>query len=155
MMGWLWAMLALPWSAALALALIGHRWRSLSQALPLAVMLCLCGLLAAGRYVGGGADTSPEQGAWLRLDAIALPFVINLLLVSLGAVCYALGYWRPSRAEHWRAALMLIFIGSMLGTLMSNHLILFLVFWEGMLLASSLLMAGWGDGPREIGRAHV
>jgi NADH-quinone oxidoreductase subunit M len=148
MTGWLWAMLALPWLAALALVMIGHRWRSLPQALPLVGVFCLCGLLAVGRYVGGGTDAAPERGAWLRLDAIALPFVINLLLVSLGAVCYALGYWRPGRAAHLRAALMLIFIGSMLGTLISSHMVLFLVFWEGMLLSSCLLMAGWGDGPR-------
>ena len=93
-------------------------------------------------------QTVHSVNALWRLDALAAPFVLNLVLISLGALAYAWGYWEHSERPHLCYALTLAFVGSMLGTLLSNRVLAFFVFWETMLVTSALLIAGWGDGPR-------
>ena len=121
----------------------------------LAVLLSALPLTAA--WVGRRCDVilwapgTAEPGGTalaLRLDGLSIPFVANLFAVSLLAFWYALGYLERVRRPEWCYSLLLVFVASMLGGLLADDLLLFLVSWEAMLLASALLLVGWGEGPR-------
>ncbi|MFH1084927.1 MAG: hypothetical protein V1772_04110, partial [Chloroflexota bacterium] len=101
-----WLILAAPWTSAALIALVGQRRRNLPQVLALAgVSLAMAGLAAAAlalRALDRGAPTALLVGGlWigeldshfsLRLDALALPFLANVLLVGLVALLYGWGY---------------------------------------------------------------
>lgn len=145
---WLSLAVAVPWLAALSIALLPLRWRQAAKALALSAMAATALLLAEAAWAARSGSLPADVEALWRLDALATPFVLNLMLVSLGALAYAWGYWEHVRRPHLCYALTVAFVGSMLGTLVSNRVLVFFLFWEAMLVTSSLLIAGWGDGPR-------
>jgi len=146
---WLSVAVATPWLAALAIALLPLRWRQMARAITLGAMVVTGLVLAEASWIArSDSQAIGSVSALWRLDALAAPFVLNLLLVSLGALVYAWGYWEHVERPHLCYALTLAFIGSMLGTLLSNRMLAFFLFWEAMLVTSALLIAGWGDGPR-------
>ncbi|MFN8177572.1 MAG: proton-conducting transporter membrane subunit [bacterium] len=82
--------------------------------------------------------------AW-HLDGLTLLFLIPVLVVSAVAALYApayLGqerYREESRVRFWM--LYAVFVAGMVGTLLAADLVLFLVCWELMTLASYVLVA--------------
>ncbi|MBN1401097.1 MAG: hypothetical protein JXA74_09685, partial [Anaerolineae bacterium] len=153
---WLIVLVALPWLAAIGSAVLPGRRASLARPLALVASGGMALILA---WLGPSAMA--DQGltshtAWvpglgvelaLRLDALSFTLMVNLTLVALAASWYAWGYWAETERSQLAYALMLAFVGGMLGTLLSDDMVLFFVFWESMLISSSLLLAGWGSGP--------
>jgi proton-translocating NADH-quinone oxidoreductase chain M len=128
------------WAAPLALATV----------VASTLALALAWLLRAGSSAGVTLDAS--GGAFglalaLRLDGLSLPFVANLMGVSLLAVWYARHYMRHAAHLGWFYALLLLFIDAMLEALLADDLLLLVVAWEVMLLVSALLLLRWGEGP--------
>ena len=151
------ALLAIPWAGGLLVAVLPRHRGKLAGAV--ALMAAIGSTLALGVVLGrGGVETELfVRRAWirdtgvglaLRLDALALPFVVVVLGVSVFAIAYGLGYLRGKRDLTLCYALILGFMGSMLGSVLSANVFLFLVFWESMLVTSSLLLAGWGEGQK-------
>lgn len=146
-------LLALPWLGAVCAALVGPRRRRPELvALTTTVLASLALALGADAALRGEALFSTPW-IWqlgvsfsLRLDALALPFALNTILVSLFALLYAWDYMRHAEHRHVSYALLLAFLGSMLGTLLAADLLVFFVFWEGMLVSSTLLLGAWGEG---------
>jgi len=134
------------------------RGRALRLAAPLALTAVLgSGLLLAQAWssaygqaaVASYLPTLVGPGwrlAW-RLDGLALPFVVNLLLVTVLAFWYGQDYVPVGAQPHAYYALMLLFFDGMLGGLLADDLVLLLVAWEVMLLASAALLLRWGSGP--------
>jgi NADH-quinone oxidoreductase subunit M len=152
---WLVLSLALPWVGAGA-AVLMSRWRLVRiKAFSLVVVgasaLALLGAVVIGH---GHADLFlrtewiPSYHAALRLelDAVSLPFALNVLGVALVTLAYAWGYFDQVAQPHLLYALLLAFIGGMLGTCLFSDAILFFICWESMLVSSSLLLVGWGEG---------
>jgi hydrogenase-4 component B len=90
----------------------------------------------------------PIGSSWqptLRLDGPALVFLLPVLFVSAAAAVYAPAYLRQERYRHESAArftwMYALFVAGMVGTLLAADLLLFLVCWEGMTLASYVLVA--------------
>jgi proton-translocating NADH-quinone oxidoreductase chain M len=153
-----------PLLGGVAIALLPPRHRQ--SAGPLALVMVGISVLAlialqvssasVERMLPGSASVLPAvfDVSWipamnvhfaLRCDELSLPFLVNVLGVALAALVYGLGYLH-CRNLHLCYALLLLFVGSMLGTLLADDVLLFFVFWEGMVLASSLLLLGWGEG---------
>lgn len=177
---WLLVVVGSPWVGGALLALFGRRWGRLSGVLAFVAAAVSALAVAVGSDPGGGPDLvlrwqwipSMEIDFALRLDALSFPFLVNVLGVSLIAICYGWGYLhdgtgrvrpRPLRPEsarpegrlHLFYALLLGFMGAMLGTLLSDDVFLFFVFWESMLVTSSLLLVGWGESDRPGLRERV
>lgn len=142
------ALVGALWLGALLAALLPARRRRWARQVALAaVATAVLGAVALVRAAGPHVAWGPEGAdSMLRLDPLALPFLANVLGVSLVAVGYGWGYLDGIHDEHLCYALMLAFCGSMVGALVADSAVLFFVLWEGMLLASSLLLAGWGEG---------
>ncbi|TEU07900.1 MAG: NADH-quinone oxidoreductase subunit M, partial [Anaerolineales bacterium] len=154
---WLLVLVGAPWAGGALLAVLARGRRRLAGAAAFVAALgSLLALLALCLARGSRGDPVlrvpwiPAMGIHfgLRLDALALPFLVNVLGVSLVAIIYGWGYLVGHERVHLCYALMLAFMGSMLGTLLADDVLLFFVFWECMLVASSLLLAGWGEGER-------
>ena len=153
--------LAAPWLAAMVVVLGGARRRLPEVVALIAAALATVALLAGiGPALTGGAwfrvPWIPELGMAfaLRLDALSVPFAVNTLIVALLALSYGWGYLHHVRSRHVCYALILTFIGGMLGTVLASDVLLFFIFWELMLVSSSMLLAGWGDG-EQVGRVTL
>lgn len=78
-----------------------------------------------------------------RLDGLALLFTLLILLIGLLVILYA-RYYLSARDSMGRFfAYLLMFMGSMLGIVLSENLIQLVIFWELTSLTSFLLISYW------------
>jgi NADH-quinone oxidoreductase subunit M len=121
----------------------------------------LFGFIAATRVANGEClveeyDWAPSIGLviGLRADGLSTPLVLTINLLSLAISVYSVPYMRKrieSRENEYGAyyAAYLLFVASMLGTVLSTNLIEFFIFYEFMLIPSYFLIAKWGYGERQ------
>ncbi len=98
-------------------------------------------------------ETLIQTWAWIpslglefafRLDGLSLLFTLMILIIGLLVILYA-GYYLSSKDSTARFfTYLLLFMGSMLGVVLSENLLLMLVFWELTALSSFLLISFWG-----------
>jgi multicomponent K+:H+ antiporter subunit A len=88
----------------------------------------------------------PEAGIaiTLRLDGLGLLFALLILCIGLLVILYARYYLAEGDCLGRFYAYLLLFMGSMLGIVLSENLILLLIFWEMTSLSSFLLISYWG-----------
>jgi NADH-quinone oxidoreductase subunit M len=84
----------------------------------------------------------------LHVDWLTLPFLVTEAAVTLVAVAYSWGYHHADERSGAFYGLLLLFGVGMSGTTLADDMVLFYVFWELMLVASSILILMWGDGER-------
>ncbi len=151
------AIVALPGTTALLLALLRGRGARAagwiaggSAALTLAAVFALLPALREGQEPVLALSWIPAAGIQLRLHAdwLTLPFLVTEAAVTLTAIIYGWGYHHADARSGTFYALLLLFGVGMSGTTLADDLFLFYVFWELMLIASCLLILGWGDGER-------
>ncbi|XQE68558.1 monovalent cation/H+ antiporter subunit A [Pseudomonas sp. P3C3] len=80
----------------------------------------------------------------LRLDGLALLFALLILGIGLLVILYARYYLAEREAIGRFFAYLLLFMGAMLGVVLSENLLLLLTFWELTSLSSFLLIGFWG-----------
>jgi multicomponent K+:H+ antiporter subunit A len=97
----------------------------------------------AGRAIVATRDWLPEWGfnLSLRFDGLGLLFALLILGIGVLIVLYA-AYYLPQADRLGRFfAFLLAFAGGMLGVVLSENVLLLLVFWEITSLTSFLLIA--------------
>ncbi|WP_295383825.1 monovalent cation/H+ antiporter subunit A [uncultured Thiodictyon sp.] len=114
--------------------------------------------LAAGAWlaplVGGTfqGTTLIERYTWMpregldltfRLDGFGLLFALMILGIGLLVILYARWYFSPQDRLGRFYTGMMLFMGSMLGVVLSENLIQLLIFWELTSLSSFLLISYW------------
>jgi multicomponent K+:H+ antiporter subunit A len=82
-------------------------------------------------------------GFGFRMDGLALLFSGLILSIGLLIVLYARWYLSPAERTPRFFALLLAFMGAMLGIALSDNLLLLVVFWELTSLSSFLLIGFW------------
>jgi multicomponent K+:H+ antiporter subunit A len=80
----------------------------------------------------------------LRLDGLAFLFALLILCIGLLVILYARYYLSEREAIGRFFACLLLFMGAMLGVVLSENLLLMLTFWELTSLSSFLLIGFWG-----------
>jgi multicomponent K+:H+ antiporter subunit A len=87
----------------------------------------------------------PELGLNLafRLDGLSLMFSILILAIGLLIILYARYYLSPADPAGKFYALLMLFMAAMLGVVLSENLLLLVVFWELTSIASFLLIGYW------------
>ena len=125
------------WSAA-APALLG-----------LALLLSQAPAVFRGEVLTVGWPWLPGLGLELAflLDGYALLFAGLILGIGLLIVLYARYYLSADDPMGRFYAMLLAFMGSMLGIVMSNNLLLLVVFWELTSISSFLLIGYWKHLP--------
>jgi multicomponent K+:H+ antiporter subunit A len=79
----------------------------------------------------------------LRFDGLGLLFAQMILGIGALVIIYALYYLAEKDSLGRLYALLLLFMGAMLGVVLAENLIVLLVFWELTSLASFLLISYW------------
>ena len=146
----------------LAAAAGGHSGRAAAWTVAAATAAALGVVLAASPEVFAGR---PLSGRWswiprvdlnvsLRLDGLALLFVLLILGIGLLVILYARYYLEPTDPPGKFYARLALFMGAMLGVVLADNLLLLAVFWELTSLASFLLIGYWEhrEGARQGAR---
>lgn len=80
-----------------------------------------------------------------RLDGLALLFALLILIIGLLVIVYARYYLSSKDSMGRFFAYLLMFMGSMLGIVLSENLLQMVVFWELTSLTSFLLISYWQE----------
>lgn len=97
-------------------------------------------------------ETLIQSWAWMpsigldfafRLDGLALLFALLILVIGLLIIIYARYYLSAKDSMGRFYAYMMMFMGSMLGIVLSENLLQMVVFWELTSLSSFLLISYW------------
>ena len=82
-----------------------------------------------------------------RLDGLSLMFAGLILFIGLCIVLYAAYYLAPEDSTPKFFSLMMLFMAAMLGIVLSDNLLVLVVFWELTSISSFLLVGYWGHRP--------
>ena len=146
----------LPFMAAALVALATQFARPLATWIAFAAALLGLGLLASERIgmatfgvLKWRRDWVPELGLSfaLRLDGLSFMFALLVLAIGLLIFIYARYYLAGSESLPRLYLLLLLFMGAMLGIVLSDNLLLLVVFWELTSLVSFLLIGFWPSRP--------
>lgn len=123
-----------------------HRFRGL-YASGIAFVSLVCVLVGARPvFEGGTLEASypwfPQLGIALGFYADGLSVLFAILISGIGTlVCvYAIGYLHNDRIDVYFWFSLLLFMGAMLGVVLSENLIVLFVFWELTSISSFLLI---------------
>ena len=142
----------LPFAGAALVALAARSGRSPAAWTAGAVTAASLALLAPLFPLAGAGETLIQQHDWVpslgldlafRLDGLAMLFAGLILGIGLLIVLYARYYLSERDSMGRFYAYLMLFMGSMLGIVLSENLIQLLVFWELTSLSSFLLISYW------------
>jgi multicomponent K+:H+ antiporter subunit A len=111
----------------------------------LAILLSLAPEVMAGSVVLWYAPWVPEIGLniGLRLDGLALMFALLITGVGLLIILYAHYYLGEDDPAGKFFSTLMLFMSAMLGIVLSDNLLLIIVFWELTSISSFLLIGYW------------
>ena len=158
-----WLLIALPAFGAAVLLLGGKRTNAWGHYF--AVLMALGSFVVAAMLLTNMLGHSPEErgsiiALWdwmavggfhvpvaLQLDQLSLSFV--LLITSVGSLIhiYSLGYMEHDANRRKFFAYLNLFFAAMLTLVLANNYLLLYVGWEGVGLASYLLIGFWQHKP--------
>jgi len=115
----------------------------------LAIVLAQAGAVLDGATFVQSWPWIPSLGlsASFRLDGFALLFALLILVIGALVVLYARYYLAPEDSKERFYGLLLLFMGAMLGVVLSENLLLLVTFWELTSLSSFLLIGFWRHLP--------
>ncbi|MGV2068022.1 putative monovalent cation/H+ antiporter subunit A [Agrobacterium sp. 22-226-1] len=141
--------LFLPFLAALAAPVLvkrfGHNaaWvLAIAPALAFAHFALMLPEIAAGGVVTGGYAWVPSFNlsfSWF-IDGLSLTFALLITGIGLLIVLYAGGYMKGHPQQDRFLSFLLLFMGAMLGVVVSDSLLMLFVFWELTSITSFLLI---------------
>ena len=160
---YLWLLIALPLLGATVLLLGGRRtdrWGPyfavlmvvVPAAYGIALLVGLLGRSADDRAIGQtlfewvfvGGFTAPVA---LQLDQLSIVFVLLITIVGSLIHIYSLGYMEHDPNKRKFFGFLNLFVGSMLLLVLADNYLLLYVGWEGVGLASYLLISFWQYKP--------
>ncbi len=145
----------LPLCGALLPALFHERprWSAwLAGGVTLSALLLLITQMPAvfaGEVLVGGVQWLPQFGLnfTFRLDGLGLLFAVLILGIGLLIVLYANYYLSEAEPIPRFYSFLLLFMSAMLGIVLTENLLLMLIFWELTSLSSFLLIGYWKHRP--------
>lgn len=113
--------------------------------LPLLVLFASTSPVFAGDVLRAGWQWLPQAGLNLtfRLDGLGYLFCLLILGIGLLVVLYARYYLAEEDPAGRFYTTLLLFAGAMLGIVLSDNLLLLVVFWEMTSISSFLLIGYW------------
>jgi multicomponent K+:H+ antiporter subunit A len=144
---------ALPFLGALLPVFADRMGRNASaMAAAAATAFALFGLMShapavlQGETITAAYDWLPQIGlnATFRIDGLGLMFAGLILGIGLLIILYARFYLTPEDSMGRFLTYLLLFQGAMVGIVLSDNILLMLVFWELTSLSSFLLIGWWG-----------
>jgi NADH-quinone oxidoreductase subunit L len=154
-----WLLVALPALGALILLLAGKRSKAWGHLLGTAIIVAafVYGLILFFSF-DGKSTVDTKLFSWipvgqlqvdfgLRIDALSLTFVLLITGVGMLIHFYSIGYMADDEGRHRFFAYLNLFIASMLVLVLGNSFVTLYLGWEGVGLASYLLIGWYQDRP--------
>lgn len=115
--------------------------------LALVLLFSLAGEVFAGNTPRFNVPWVSAIGLNFSLQLDGLAFLFALLVLGLGAlvVLYAHYYLSPKDSARRFFALLMLFMGAMLGLVLAGNLLLLVIFWELTSVFGFLLVGFWGE----------
>ncbi|ETP69139.1 cation:proton antiporter [Planococcus glaciei] len=142
-----------PFLAAALIPLIHRRLGPLNIGwLVLAVPFILFGIFAwqipgisSGDTITAALNWIPSLGINFSIYLDGLSLILALLITGMGTlvILYSIYYLSPTDSLPHFYAYLLLFMGAMLGVVLSDNLLVLYVFWELTSISSFLLIAFW------------
>ena len=133
----LFALVLLPYAAAIVCTLLPHTARNTSAWLAGLTALAACALLGATAPAMFAGEILRVSVPWFadisfgfRMDGLAWTFALVICGIGALVVLYARYYLSTEDPAVRFFALLLAFMGAMLGVVLADNLILLVVFWE-------------------------
>ncbi|WP_307843957.1 NADH-quinone oxidoreductase subunit L [Sanguibacter suaedae] len=165
-----WLLVAIPLAGAAVLLLAGRRadgwghWvgvlaSAASLVLGLALLVSLLGRDAADRVVDVDLFRWIDAGplvvdAGLRVDPLSLTFVLLVTFVGTLIHVYSVAYMEHDADRRRFFAYLNLFVAAMLTLVLADSYLLLFVGWEGVGLASYLLIGFWNHVPANASAAN-
>jgi NADH-quinone oxidoreductase subunit L len=157
----------LPWAGTLAIALGGRRLSeraAAATAVGAAGLAALLALALAGE-AASGVERRVVLGSWMaapdftvrlafRLDALSATAAAVVASVGFLIHLYSVGYMAGEEGYRRFFSLMNFFVGAMLVLVLADDLALLYLGWEGVGLASYLLIGFWFAEPANVRAAR-
>lgn len=101
--------------------------------------------ISVGEVLNQTANWIPSLGINFTVYLDGLSLILALLITGMGSlvVLYSIYYLSPSDSFPHFYAYLLLFMGAMLGVVLSDNLLVLYVFWELTSISSFLLIAFW------------
>jgi NADH-quinone oxidoreductase subunit M len=155
--GMMTTLLVLPWLAAAAMALIG-RATGIARVVAMAALLAVAGFAAslfAGFDGASGALQHAVNAPWMPALGVNLHFALDgynvyflLLTALLFPVVLACAWQTDEGRSPLFLGLLLALEGALLGTFLTQDLLVFFVLWEAVLIPMVLLILVFGGTQR-------
>ena len=118
---------------------------ALVTAISLGLLLWLAPGVISGSVLQEWAPWVPEIGLnlGLRLDGLSLMFALLITGMGLLVILYAHSYLGPEDPVGKFFSTLMLFMAAMLGIVLSDNLLLLMVFWELTSISSFLLVGYW------------
>jgi multicomponent K+:H+ antiporter subunit A len=115
----------------------------------LALLLTNAAAVYRGEVVRAGGEWVPQLGLSFRffIDGLGLFFAVLILGIGLLIIVYARFYLGRQDPVGRFFAYLLLFQGAMLGIVLSDNVLLLVIFWELTSLSSFLLIGYWHHLP--------
>ena len=156
---WIWLLIALPALGAAVLLLGGkrtNRWGPMfailmvagSAALGVTMLVEMLARPAEERSIGQTAAQWVFAGTFkadlaFQLDQLSIAFVLLITIVGTLIHIYSLGYMSHDKDRRKFFGYLNLFVAAMLTLVLANNYLLLYVGWEGVGLASYLLIGFW------------
>lgn len=130
------------------------QWRGLTALIAglvttgsLACLLYYASSVFAGQTIIQHWAWVPDMGLNLsfRLDGLSLLFGLLITIIGLLVISYAHFYLHQHDSAAKFYSLLMLFMSAMLGVVLSDNLLMLIVFWELTSISSFLLVGYWGE----------
>ncbi|MDX1348052.1 MAG: monovalent cation/H+ antiporter subunit A [Thiomicrorhabdus chilensis] len=142
----------LPFVGAIFAAMASKLNRLAAAYTSAGVTILTLALLAPAMSLPFSSQTLVQSWSWIdsiglqfafRLDGLSLLFALLILVIGLLVIVYARYYLATKDCMGRFFAYLLMFMGSMLGIVLSENLLQLVVFWELTSITSFLLISYW------------
>ena len=141
-----------PFFGAVLITLLARYGRTVSAWATGGVTTLALAILSPAVMASFSGQTTIQRVGWIpsagldlsfRMDGLGVLFSLLILIIGLLVILYAHYYVAERDSLSRLYAYLLLFMGSMLGVVLSENLIQLLIFWELTSLSSFLLIAYW------------
>ena len=142
----------LPFIGAILVSLVANVHRLAPAWVAGGIALLAILTLSYLSYIPFNGDSLLQSWAWIetiglnfsfRIDGLSMLFAYIILGIGTLIIFYARYYLLPQDSMARFYVYMLLFMGSMLGIVMSENILLLILFWELTSLSSFLLISFW------------
>ena len=154
-----WFVWVLPLLASLFVPLIGKYSDKARNYFVVAIAAMTAGLalsLVPSVWSGNGVATEfsvawiPGLNAGVYIDPLSVLFTCLVAFFALIIAVYSIGYMKGEEGLTRYYYLILLFIGSMIGLVISDNMLQMFIFWEMVGLCSYALISFWYKKPESI-----